>query len=391
MWGTATSSYQIEGNNDNSDWWQWEKSGRTKELSGIACDYWNRFREDHKLLSDLGVNTFRLSVEWARVEPEEGYFSQDAIGHYREILADIKSRNIKIQLTLWHWTSPQWFADNYGFHHKKSVELFSRYVEEIVNELGEFCDFYIVLNEPMVPLGMGYLAGTFPPGFRNPWKFWRALSHLAKAYNKSYQIIHDKNPNVEVGISYLYNWYDVDGLGFIEKIANKTSKWYRIDMLGNKIKDNQDYVGIDYYRLGKIIFNPKNSEHLGFRIKEDPHSPMRWVTYSRGMHLVLKEAYAKYKKPIYVIENGVPTNLGIEDAERVNFIKTHLKEVHRAIENGVPVRGYNYWSLIDNFEWLEGYNPRFGLYEIDRKTLQRIPRKSAKIYGKICREGSLEV
>jgi len=389
LWGVATSSYQIEGDSVNSDWWDWEQKGKTKDVSGEACDYWNRFASDHTLLQELGVNVFRLSIEWSRIEPEEGKFSAEAIEHYRHILEDLKSRNIRIMLTLWHWTSPQWFQEKYGWHRKTSVEIFGRYAQKIVDELGDLVDIYVVLNEPMVPLGMGFLAGEFPPGFSNPWKFWRALKNMAGAYCEVYEMIHAKNPQAKVGISYLYNWYEIDGLGPIERLVNRISKWYRIDFFGDMIKDCQDYVGVDYYRLGKIIFDPKNSAYLGFRVEEDPSNPMRWVTYAKGMRLVLEEAYKKYQKPIFIIENGTPTGLGLSDDSRVDFIKTHLAEIAKAIEEGIPVIGYNYWSLMDNYEWLGGYAPRFGLIEIDYETMERKPRKSFYEYAKICKNNGL--
>ena len=391
MWGAATSSYQIEGDNVNSDWWEWEQQGKTKDLSGQACDYWNRYESDHALLCELGVGVFRLSLEWSRIEPKEGEFSSEAIEHYRQILADLKSRDIKVMLTLWHWTSPIWFQEKYGWHKKAAVGIFSRYAQKIVDELGDLIDVYVVLNEPMVPLGMGFLTGEFPPGSKNPWKFWRALNNMATAYRETYRIIHSRYANAQVGISYLYNWYEVDGLGPIEKIANRISRWYRIDLFGNRIKDLQDYVGVDYYRLGKIVFDPKNHSYLGFRIEEDPSNPLRWVTYAKGMRLVLEEAYRKFEKPIYIIENGTPTDSGIEDDGRIDFIKIHLAEVAKAIESGIPIAGYNYWSLLDNYEWLSAYVPRFGLVEMDYETMERHPRKSFYEYAKICKNNEVEI
>ena len=398
LWGVAASSYQIEGNNSNTDWWEWEKQGKTNEQSGTACDYWNQYEKDHDLLQKLGVRIFRTSIEWARIEPEEGVFSAEAINHYREILGDLKKRNIKTQVTLWWWTSPIWFQKKYGFHRRASIDIFSRYVEKATSELGDLIDIFTVFNEPMVPLGQGFLGGIFPPGFKNPCKFIRAVNHVAAAHKKSYEIIHRIKPEAQVGITYLYNWYESEGSGFFLNAINRIAQWYRIGLLGNKIKDYQDYIGINYYRLGKIRFDMKNikldSRHqtyFGFTIEEDSNNPMRWITYAKGMKLVLEEAYEKYKKPIFITENGTPTNAGIEDDNRVEYIKTHLVEVHKCIERGIPVLGYNYWSLLDNFEWLDGYRPRFGLVEIDFSTLERKPRKSFYEYAKICKENALEI
>lgn len=392
LWGVATASYQIEGNNSNSDWWQWEERGRTSDKSGVACDYWNRYKSDHFLLEELGVNTFRLSLEWSKIEPKEGEFSQDNINHYREILEDLKERNIKATVTLWHWTSPIWFGDKYGFHKKESIEIFARYCQKVVDELGDLIDIYVVLNEPMVPLGMGYLGGAFPPGYKNPFKFCRALNNIAQAYISAYKIIHKKYPNAQVGISYLYNWYEKSGLRVVN-FLNSLARWYRIDLLGNKIKGYQDYFGIDYYRVGRIKFDirkmkldTKNQIYFGFIIEEDDNNPMKWISYPSGIEKVLKEAYEKYNLPIYILENGLPTYTGIEDNKRVEFIKEHLLYVNKAINEGVDVRGYYHWSLMDNYEWLYGYAPRFGLTEIDYETLERKPRKSFYAYKNIIEE-----
>ena len=389
LWGVSTASYQIEGNNSNSDWWQWEEKGKTTDKSGRACDYWRRYKSDHDLLDELGVNSYRLSLEWASIEPQENSFSPNNIEHYRKILEDLRNRNIKTVVTLWHWTSPIWFADKYGFHNDKSVEIFTRYCQKVVDELGDLIDIYVVFNEPMVPLGMGYLGGDFPPGFKNPFKFYKALNNIVDAYIESYKTIHHKYQNAQVGISYLYNWYEKTDSSMVN-ILNKLSQWYRIYLLGDKIKGYQDYLGIDYYRIGKIKFDwrkikldTKNQIYFGFTIQEDKKHPMKWITYPEGIYKVLREAQEKYKLPIYILENGLPTNEGMGDKQRIDFIQKHLFFIKKAIKKGVDVRGYFYWSLLDNYEWLYGYAPRFGLVEMNYKTLERKPRESFYVYRKV--------
>ena len=386
LWGTSTSSYQIEGNNSNSDWWQWEEKGKTNDKSGIACDSWNRWREDHELLSELGVNAYRLSLEWSRIEPSEGKFNEEAMQHYREILEDLKKRNIKTIVTLWHWTSPIWFEKKYGWHKSKAVDTFLNYVRECTQRLSDLIGIYVVLNEPMIPLGMGYLAGSFPPGYKNPWKFWRAVNNLAKAYKKSYQLIHEIKPQASVGISYLYNWYELDSKSkFLEKIADKISWKFRIGYLAKKIEKYQDYFGVDYYRLGKIKYDPKNSMYLGFRIEEDEKNIMKWKAYPEGIYNVLTEVWKKYKLPIIILENGMPDDIGLEDPQRIDFINKHLECVLKAIQEGVEVRGYNYWSLLDNYEW-GTFHYRFGLVEMDYKKMERRPRRSFYTYRDIIKK-----
>lgn len=390
LWGVATSSYQIEGDNSKADWWEWEKTGKAKNQSGRACDYWNRWSNDHVLLSELNVRAFRLSIEWSRVETEEGVFSSEAIQKYREILQDLKARNIQAQVTLWWWVSPIWFQKKYGFHNKKSIAIFSCYVQKITEELGDLIGMFTILNEPMVSLGQGFLGGVFPPGFKNPWKFIQAVNHIAKAYKESYKIIHKIKPEAQVGIAYLYNWYESEGLGILLKLVNRLTQWFRIDLLGNKIKGFQDYIGVNYYRLGKIKFDRKNikldsrnQNFFGFTVEEDKNSVMKWINYPEGIYKVLKEASKKFKLPIYILENGLPTEVGINDEKRIKFIKEHLYYVKKAMTEGADIRGYNFWSLMDNFEWLYGYEPRFGLIEINFKTLERKPRKSFYAYKEI--------
>jgi len=398
LWGAATSSYQIEGDNVNSDWWEWEQAGKTKDISGEACDYWHRYASDHDLLEELGVGLFRCSIEWSRVEPRDGEFSDEAIGHYRQIFQDLKRRNIKTQVTLWWWTSPIWFQKKYGWHNKKSPEIFARYAEKMTQELGDLIDIFTTFNEPMVPLGQGFLGGIYPPGFKNPYKFWRAVNNVVAAHREAYKIIHKIKPGAPVGITYLYNWYESEGFGLLLNTINRLAQWYRIDFLGNKIKGFQDYAGVNYYRLGKIKFSwnnfkldSANQTYFGFTIEEDRDNVMKWISYPEGLYKVLKQASAKFQVPIYITENGGPTRSGLEDNDRIEYIRQHLSFVHQAISEGVPVRGYNFWSLMDNLEWLYGYEPKFGLIEMDYETLERHPRKSFYEYAKICQNNAVEI
>lgn len=389
LWGAAISSYQTEGNNFNSDWWEWEQKGKTKDKSGIACDYWNQYKEDHDLLQELGANSFRLSLEWSRIEPEEGKFSEEAINYYKEILSDLKNKNIKTQVTFWHWTSPTWFQEKYGFHRKKSVGIFLRYTEKIARELGDLIDIFVVVNEPMVPLGMGYLTGLFPPGKKNFFLFWKALENISKAYVESYKIIHSIRKDALVGTTHLYNWYDSGKSNILGRMVYKISKWFRVVLFGRRIKNYQDFLGLDYYRLGRINLKKWKSKKINFLIEEDENNVMGWITYPEGIYKVIKEAHDDYKIPIYIAENGFPSYPGLDDLPRVHFIEDHLKCVKKAIDEGIDVRGYNYWSLLDNYEWLYGFEPRFGLVEIDYQTLERKPRKSFYEYKKIIQNNGL--
>jgi beta-glucosidase len=378
LWGAAISSYQTEGNNFNSDWWEWEQKGKTKDKSGIACDYWNKYKEDHYLLQELGVNSFRLSLEWSRIEPEEGKFSEEAISHYREILQDLKDKNIKIQVTFWHWTSPIWFQEGYGLHHSDARRIIFSHWKKIVDKLGDLIDIAVIINEPMMPLVFGYLNGKFPPGIKyNLVKYKRAFRNLSDAYLDIYKYIKEKNANLPVGITQLYNFVEPKNkINIFSLISVFVYKKFWNESFLNKIKNNIDYIGLDYYFHDKISFFWKSNENL-------KTNDLGWEIYPEGIYEVLMELKNKYNLPVYVMENGLAD---ADDKYRSEFIRDHLGYILKAKDEGVDVRGYNYWSLTHNFEWLHGFDPRFGPVEIDYKTLERKPRKSYFEYQKIIGE-----
>jgi len=380
LWGAATSSYQTEGNNSNSDWWEWEQKGKTKNKSGIACDYWNRWREDHELLSELGVNSFRLSLEWSRIEPEEGVFSFTAIDRYRKMLEDLKKRNIKTVVTFWHWTSPLWFQKKYGWHRKKSVEIFTRYGEKVIDELGDYIDIAVILNEPAMPLVFGFLLGKYPPEKRNPFFCCKAFHNLVKAYKNIYAYIKEKNKRIPTGITTLYNYFEPKYRWcLMSRFLVWAGKKFWNESFFHKIKDSVDYFGLDYYFHDRMSI-------LGIQNENKKVTDVNWEIYPVGIYEVLREIKEKYSLPIYIMENGLAD---AEDKNRTEFIKDHLAFVSKAIGEGADVRGYFYWSLTDNFEWLYGYAPRFGLVEIDYETLERKPRQSFYAYKKIIKNNGL--
>jgi beta-glucosidase len=384
LWGASYSSHQVEGNNNNNDWWRWEQKGRTKDKSGKACDSWNLYKEDHRLAQYLGCGGFRLSLEWSRVEPEKGEFSYEAIEHYRTVLQDIRSKGMKTVVTLWHWPLPLWFADKHGWDKKESVECFSDYCRKVIDELGEEIDFFVTINEPTVPLFSGYLIGKFPPGKRNYFAFRKARENMIEAHKKCYEIVKEKKPEIKIGITQLYNYFEPYSDFFLWKwLAKKIDKFYNRYFL-NKIKDYQDFVGIDYYFHNKIKLSLKKPFYS--RNENKKTTDLGWEIFPRGIYEVVKDVYKKYKKPVYILENGLADR---EDKHRKGFIRDHLAWLHKAIEEGVDVRGYFHWSLIDNFEWLEGFEPRFGLCEMDYQTMERKPRKSYYYYQEVIRKNEV--
>jgi len=404
LWGAATSAHQVEGNNHN-DWTEWERENAerlSKEsgskyppenyISGRACDHYNRFREDFDIAKSLNHNVHRFSIEWSRVEPEEGRWDEKEIEHYREVISTLRERQLEPFITLWHWTLPVWVAKQGGWANKKTVGDFARYVNKLVRSEG-FVDvkFWIPINEPGTYVGLGYVQGVEPPGIKSLSIGNKAFKNLMQAQREVYKVIHKKLPEAEVGVSHFFTYF----------MAYKNRPWdYLLVMILDYIsnwrflkfaKNSYDFIGLQYYWPEFINF--KLGGQWGF-IKRRAYpgwiSDTGFSIYPEGIYWLLRKISKKYKKTIYISENGVAD---ARDIHREKFIKEHLKWAHKAISEGVDVRGYFYWSLLDNFEMprTSGFWPRFGLVEVDYKTMERRIRQSAYYYAKIIKENALEV
>ncbi len=395
LWGVSTSAYQIEGD-ISCDWSEWEKSKKRidslKEkgldpalyVSGKACDSYNRYKEDVKLIKEINCNAYRLGIEWARIEPNEGTFDEEEINHYRKQLNYLKENGIKVILTLWHWTNPLWLKENNYWEKKEVVKKYSRYVEKVVSELGDLVDYWVTVNEPLMMFGHGYWSGKFPPNHKRDLMGGVKVSlNLLRAHKEAYKIIHKYQKNAQVGIAMTSGYFDsVHRYNPIEMLMVKVADYLRNFYFLNKVKNQIDYIGVNYYHHDRLVWHPpfKKNEN---KIVSD----FGWEIFPEGIFHVLR-AYKKYKKPIYVLENGIADS---KDEKRADFIKNHLYYIHKAIEDGADVRGYFHWSLLDNFEWADGYNMKFGLYSVDRKTFERKIRPSAKVYSQIALHNKLEL
>lgn len=376
LWGSATSAYQVEGGIENCDW-------SKVYPAGLACDHYNRYEEDFDLVKNLNQNAHRFSIEWSRVEPKEGEFDEKEIEHYRKVLLALRKRGIKSVVTLWHWTNPVWLASQGGWVNRKTVDYFSRYVQKIVEELGEFIDFWAVLNEPMVYVAAAYIDGRFPPRKKNLPQAISVLKNLVRSYKSAHGIIHKKYPSALVGIAQAVSyfkaarrWCPLEVL--FAEIGDYVSNRYFL----LKVKNHLDYIGLNYYFHNRVVWHPPFVKNLNKKITD-----IGWEIYPEGIYHILKKIN-RFKKPIYILENGLAD---AKDEKRKEFIKDHLYWVGKAIKEGIDCRGYFHWSLMDNFEWEKGFVPRFGLIEIDYKTLTRKPRSSAFYYAKICKENQLEI
>lgn len=370
LFGSAISAYQVEGGNIYTDWEKYFPAG-------LACDHYHRFREDFDWLSKLNQNAFRLSIEWARLEKREGEFDQKEIEHYQEVFLSLKERKIKIMLTLFHFTLPWWFAKKGAFEKRKNIFYFQRFANKVFDEFKELIDFWIVINEPQIYAFCGYLSKLWPPQKRNPVLYFRVLKNLILAHKLIYQDFHQKKSGIKVGIAKNNQFFEPYSFhSFFDKISTKIARWWQNHYFLNQIQKYLDFVGLNYYFHHKIKFP------FLIRTENKITSDIGWEIYPQGIYYLLMDL-KKYNLPVYITENGLADR---EDRFRKNFIKEHLYWINQALQKGVKVKGYFYWSLIDNFEWEKGFEPRFGLIEIDYQTLQRKPRKSAFYYSRIAKQ-----
>jgi beta-glucosidase len=377
LWGASTSSYQVEGGIFNNDWAQLAKDGRLVP-AGSATDHYNRYEEDFDIAKSLGHNAHRLSIEWARIEPEEGKFDKKEIEHYRKVIEALKKRGLRPLITLWHFTLPYWIYQKGGFANNEIVGFFSRYCKHVVRELNSEDIIWSTINEPVVYSTNCYLWGQWPPfDIFKITRFWRVFNNLAKAHNVAYEEIKEDVPGANVGIVKNNMYMHVSKYSKFN-ITHYISKffadyfWNKLFM--NKIKKHIDNIGLNYYF------------HNEFGKKEKyVKSDMGWDLYPEGITDVLIHL-KKYNKPIYITEAGIADK---EDQFRAEYIKDLIVAINRAIEKGVDVRGFLYWSLLDNYEWGFAFGKKFGLVEVNMLTKERKIRLSAYEYKKICEANSV--
>jgi beta-glucosidase len=368
LWGSATASYQVEGGIENNDWAEAARKGKVP-LCGEACDHYNLYEKDLDIAKSLSQNCHKISIEWSRIEPEEGKFDAKEVEHYRNVLNAMERRGFMRFVGIWHFTLPDWFVKKGGFLHPDAPATFARYASFITHELGDKISFLITINEPMVYASNGFFRGNWPPFEKNLITFFRITNALIHAHRAAFKAIKSEFPTLPVGIAKNNIYFHTNGGNPFHLFAAFIMKWFWNHRFLKKIAAFQDFIGINYY-FHREWGSQKTYEKTDFN----------WDIYPEGLFHILSEV-KQYNKPVYVIENGLADE---KDKDRANFIENHIRSVHKAIKNGVDMRGYLYWSLLDNYEWAEGFNKRFGLVEIDYANQSRNIRPSAYIFKEIC-------
>ncbi len=374
--GAASAAHQVEGNNTANDWWAAEQRGKLP-LSGKVTDHWNRYEEDFGLAKQIGLNAMRISIEWSRIEPHPGQWDNEAVKHYREVLQSMKHNSLKRMVTLFHFTLPQWAAAQGGFESSVVVKAFERFSHYMAAALGDEVDLWVTINEPEVLTYMSHLRGVWPPFSRSPWRALKHFNNLAKAHRAAYYTIKSVLPNAQISIAKNNVYNEPFHNNFLDHLAVKINDWFSNHWFLNKIKNELDYIGLNYYFYHSLTFN---SHGIVQKNLEGPKSDMGWRTYPKGIFHLLMDLHEKYGKPLYITENGIAN---ARDNMRQDFIQQHLYWTSEAIKHGADVRGYFYWSLTDTYEWQDGFDPKFGLIEINFDTLARTIRPSADIFKQL--------
>lgn len=400
LWGASTSAHQVEGGNHNQ-WTVWElahaaelaKSAKIRlgwlpvwkniekqaqqpdnYVSGKGIDHLHRYKEDFDLAKGLNFKALRFGIEWSRIEPEEGQWNKEALEHYRIYINEMHKRGIEPVLNVWHWTMPLWFTQKDGFEHRRNIRYFDRLIQKISDEYGKELKYILTINEPNIYTSFSYLSGEWPPQKKNPWVAGKVYMNLVRAHKRAYKILKKDHPAMQVGVAaHLANIQAKRPHNFFDEVSTKLMRYGWNWWFLRRIRRHQDFVGINYYFTDYYngLFK-KNSP-------PKPASDLGWYMEPEGLYPLLLRTWSHYKKPIIVTENGVAD---ADDEYRRWWIEESMVAMERAISEGVDIRGYFHWSLLDNFEWKYGWWPKFGLIEVDRgHSMKRTVRESAKWFA----------
>jgi beta-glucosidase len=442
LWGSATSSYQIEGATDEggrgaSIWDTFaDRPGTIADGSNgdIACDHYHRYPQDIELMASLGLNAYRFSIAWPRILPEgRGAVNEVGLDFYDRLVDELLAKNIQPFATLYHWDMPQTLEDKGGWTVRATVDAFAEYTDAISRRLGDRVKHWMTMNEPWVASYLGYGVGVHAPGMRDELAFIRASHHLLLAHGRGLEVLRKNVSEAQVGLVNALTWVDAvsqreEDIAAARRYDGFWNRWFldpiyrgaypadMLDLYGAEnipVEDGDlqlisaptDFHGINYYTRAIIGHDEEGFFLGGNRLKVMPHpnpdaeyTEMGWEVYPQGLYNMLKRLHEEYHVPaIYVTENGcaLPDEVSpdglVHDPRRVNYYHTHFAAAHQAIQEGVPLKGYFAWSLLDNFEWGEGYRKRFGIVYVDYATQQRILKDSARWYAGVIQQNGITV
>ena len=398
LWGAATSSHQVEGGNRWNDWWELEQGGRLPHRSDEACRHYERYESDFDLARSFGHNAHRLSIEWSRIEPRPGEWNQAELDHYGDVISALRRRDLEPVVTLHHFTNPAWLARRGGWTVRGCVEAFTRYVEQVSARLAGSVRYWLTVNEPTVYAKHAYVSCDWPPCGDRSWRRAAiALRNLCRAHCAAHSVLHRHRPDAMVGLAHSAPWVVPCDPGRLADRLAARSRDFALNrlpfrLLGANPGRVLDYIGINYYARQVVRARSESGglSPFGTECTVDHHgaprtfSPLGWEVYAPGLADVLRR-FSRYGLPLMVTENGIATD---DEALRSRYLRDHVGAVGQSVLSGVPVLGYFYWTLMDNYEWAAGRTARFGLAQTDFATQARRPRPAAEAFRSIIASGS---
>lgn len=425
LWGVAFSAHQTEGKaggGENSDWYAFEHQNPSPIIGGdtadVADDFWNRYESDIELAAKLGINTIRTSVAWEKIEPTQGTFNKEVLAHYRKVFQSMKDRGLRPMIALHHFVNPLWFANMGGWANPESPKIFRNYAKVVINEFKDLCDLWISFNEPMMYVQMAYLKGEIPPLVKSMDVGFEAAFNLLRAHRMVAQVVHQvqgipENSSPEnilkgVGVAHAFAYFEPANPNspadkkLVENMMESSNwAWLRAidtgilefktpeknfkkevpasDLESGVVGPFQDWMGVNYYSKWLLKFNPLLPMHADWiKPQAAVEGDNGWPIDPKGLEVLPKMVSERFSIPIVITENGMADG---NDSKRPQFIVDHLSVVDKVKSQGVDIRGYYHWTLMDNFEWLAGYSYQFGLVEVKFEDgLKRVPRKSFDVY-----------
>lgn len=421
LWGAASAAAQVEGawGEDGKCPSIWDAAGpriKNNETCHTACDHYHRYKEDVALMRELGLKSYRFSVSWCRVMPEKGKTNPRGLAFYKSLVKELRSANIEPLCTLYHWDLPQWAQDEGGWKNDKIQDWYLDYVRAVVDALSDDVQYWMTFNEPQMFIMGGYVSGTTAPFKREFFSFRRHhLRNMLLCHGKAVRLIREiaKTPP-KIGLAMASTTYipDTESDEDLEKAKDysfehmigegsnslymdpiglgKASKMLKRNLSAEDLKiisEPIDFIGVNVYQPSNGMINKK-----GYNTDELPKTMMGWVIDGRCLYWTIRQYWERYHIPIMVTENGManPDTAGadgrVHDSIRSEFLDSFISNMKRAVDEGIPVLGYQHWSIMDNFEWTEGYAPRFGLVYVDYGTQERTIKDSGYHYAEIIRE-----
>ena len=403
LWGASTSSHQVEGELRNN-WTEWEEEnvqeliGRTpkyireelqtfsmeedchKSNSKYSCESFKYWERDIEAMKELGLKAYRFSIEWSRIEPQEGVFSQEGLDYYINLVKELKENGIESVVTLWHWTIPVWLEKEGGVMSKSFFMYWKRFVEFVLNGLGDEVIYWITINEPGVFCAMSYLVGRWPPCKKSSFLSLKYQLYIfPKSHRIAYKIIKGKNVGAKVSFAHQAPNFEAYEGKFINKVIATVSNFFVNHIQLNSVRRYLDFMAINFYFNNLVSIS-------GNKNTNDKVTDLGWWYKPETLEDILKTLYKKYKLPIMVTENGLADD---QDMLRKDWIEKSVVAMGNCINDGVEIMGYLHWSLLDNFEWADGFWPKFGLVSIDYETKERRIRDSARFYSNIIKRNGI--